>query len=65
MNAKQDVGLAAANAVMFSDEAMERAARALSVDDELNVDSMEPWVLADYQRQVRLVIAALKGAGDE
>ena len=50
--------IARADAVMFSDEAVERAAQALSLrmDDITRVEAIE---------DVRAVIAALKGAGDE
>jgi len=49
--------LAAADAVMFSDEAIERAASC--VDYEMT----DPNVTA--QRLVKLVLGALKGVGDE
>jgi len=63
--------LAAADAVMFSDEAVERAAKVIyqaaakfayenASWDEVDPEAKEVWI-----QDARNVIAALKGAGDE
>ena len=52
--------LAAADAEMFSDEAVERAARALNNAFPLNWEKLPEWVREDERKTVRAVIAALK-----
>lgn len=56
--------LAAADAVMFSDEAVERAARAEHAEDwgPGAWDAQDPTVRENYVNGVRVIIAALKGA---
>lgn len=53
--------LAAADAVMFSDEAIERAAKALNAEHAPAWEILPDWVKEDWRKQVRTVVAALKG----
>lgn len=55
------VALAAADAVMFSDEAIERAARALNTEHAPAWEILPDWVKDSWREQVRTVVAALKG----
>ena len=52
--------LDAADAVMFSDEALERAARALNEQYTLEWDKLPEWAREDARRTARAVITALK-----
>ncbi|MDQ0100470.1 hypothetical protein J2T10_000089 [Paenarthrobacter nicotinovorans] len=53
--------LAAADAVMFSNEAIERAAKALNAEHAPAWEILPGWVKDDWRKQVRTVVAALKG----
>lgn len=48
-------------AAMFSDEAIERAAKALNAEHAPAWEILPDWVKDDWRKQVRVVVAALKG----
>ncbi|WP_427130364.1 hypothetical protein [Pseudarthrobacter sp. S9] len=52
--------LAAADAVMFNDAAIERAAKALNESYTLEWDELPEWAKRDFCNVARTVVAALK-----
>ena len=64
-----EVALAAADAVMFDEASIERAAIALGVKQYPMIDGLWDDVDAEFKdkcrEQARAVVAVLKGAGDE
>lgn len=48
-------------AALFSDEAIERAAKALNAEHSAAWEILPDWVKDDWRKQVRIVVAALRG----
>ena len=60
-NAIATVAIAAWEARVFSDEAIERAAKALNAEHSAAWEILPDWVKDDWRKQARVVVAALKG----
>lgn len=62
MGEEVQVALDASEAVLFSEEAVERGAKALNEHYLIEWDKLPEWAREDARRTTRAVIAALKGA---